>query len=109
LLARLKALNQVTAGDSTVATAHWLLFLLFVCMEVLPVAAKLLSTLGPASLYDRRAEREDERADGAARISAGSRSRDRPAEANARRIMAGQRAYAQIEAGRAANQALTDQ
>jgi hypothetical protein len=109
LLARLEALNRVTAGHPTAAMTHWMLFLLFVCIEVLPVATKLLSLLGPPSLYDRLAEHEDERADGAARIRVTCEREIAQTQAYARLTVAKQQAEAQIEAGRATSQALADQ
>jgi hypothetical protein len=42
LLIRLQALNQLTAGNSTLDAARILLFLLFLVIECLPVAVKLM-------------------------------------------------------------------
>jgi len=108
LLARLKALNRVTEGDLTAATAHWMLFLLFVCIEVLPVVAKLLSTLGPPSLYDRLTEHEDEHAYGTAHIKATSEREIIQIQADANLTEAKQKASAQVEAAKAVNEALAD-
>jgi hypothetical protein len=46
LLIRLKALDQLSAGDSTLQLARILLFLLFLVIEVLPVTVKLLQQPG---------------------------------------------------------------
>lgn len=46
LLIRLKALDQLAAGSSTLQAARILLFLLFLVIEVLPVTVKLLQPKG---------------------------------------------------------------
>ena len=46
LLIRLKALDQLSAGSSTLQAARILLFLLFLVIEVLPVTVKLLQRPG---------------------------------------------------------------
>jgi hypothetical protein len=46
LLIRLKALDQLSAGSSTLQGARILLFLLFLLIEILPVTVKLLQTKG---------------------------------------------------------------
>jgi hypothetical protein len=46
LLIRLKALDQLSAGSSTLQLARLLLFLLFLVIEVLPVSVKLLQPVG---------------------------------------------------------------
>jgi Domain of unknown function (DUF4407) len=50
LLIRLKALDQLSAGSSTLQTARILLFLLFLVIEILPVTVKLLQ---PPGNYER--------------------------------------------------------
>jgi hypothetical protein len=60
LLARLEALNRITANQPGGAAAHWMLFLLFFSIEVLPVLSKFLASLGNPSAYDRLLAREDE-------------------------------------------------
>jgi Domain of unknown function (DUF4407) len=47
LLIRLQALAQLTSGNTTLAAARTLLFLLFLLIEVLPVTVKLLQQPGP--------------------------------------------------------------
>ena len=46
LLIRLKALDQLSAGDPTLQLARLLLFLLFLVIEILPVTVKLLQQPG---------------------------------------------------------------
>ena len=46
LLIRLKALDQLSAGDSTLQLTRFLLFLLFLVIEILPVTVKLLQQPG---------------------------------------------------------------
>jgi hypothetical protein len=46
LLIRLKALDQLSAGSSTLQAARILLFLLFLVIEILPVTVKLLQAQG---------------------------------------------------------------
>jgi hypothetical protein len=46
ILIRLKALDQLSAGDSTLQMARLLLFLLFLVIEILPVTVKLLQQPG---------------------------------------------------------------
>jgi hypothetical protein len=47
LLIRLQALAQLTAGNTTLAVARTLVFLLFLVIEILPVTVKLLQQPGP--------------------------------------------------------------
>lgn len=63
LLARLEALNRITDDRPSGGTAHWMLFLLFLSIEVLPVLSKFLASLGPPTVYDRLLAREDESID----------------------------------------------
>jgi hypothetical protein len=52
ILTQLKALGNATAGDSTLAWARFLLFLVFLCIDIMPVFIKLLLNLAPESTYD---------------------------------------------------------
>ncbi|WP_160820724.1 DUF4407 domain-containing protein [Actinomadura sp. J1-007] len=62
LLLRLKALNELTEDESTLAWAHLLLILLFTSVECLPIFVKLLLTLVPKkSLYEEILEIEEHR------------------------------------------------
>lgn len=63
LLARLEALDRITAGRDSGGKADFMLFLLFLCIELLPVIVKLLSLFGKETLYDSLLRRADEGAD----------------------------------------------
>ncbi|WP_086668805.1 DUF4407 domain-containing protein [Lentzea kentuckyensis] len=63
LLARLEALDRITAGRDSGGKADFMLFLLFLCIELLPVIVKLLSLFGKETLYDSLLRRSDEGAD----------------------------------------------
>ena len=53
ILARLEALDRLGDRNGTLAAAQFMLSLLFMCVEILPVLMKLLLTFGPPSAYDR--------------------------------------------------------
>jgi len=53
LLIRLKALDEVTAGNTTLEEARWLLFALFVAIDLMPVLLKVLMNWAPASGYEK--------------------------------------------------------
>jgi len=55
LLIRLKALDQLSSGSSTLQAARLLLFLLFLVIEILPVTVKLLQ---PPGNYEKILRRE---------------------------------------------------
>jgi hypothetical protein len=59
LLARLQALDRLSAGQSSMAAANLALFLLFLFIELLPVLVKLLSMTGKPTLYDRLLQQEE--------------------------------------------------
>lgn len=61
LLIRLQALDAVTSHDSTLNAARWLLFLLFVVIDCMPVMIKVMLNLGPANNYDRLLEAEEQK------------------------------------------------
>ena len=61
LLTRLKALGNVTAGDSTLNGARWLLFALFVVIDLMPVMIKVMLNLSPENNYDKMLEAEENR------------------------------------------------
>lgn len=52
IIARLKALNDLSDGDGTAAAAHRAVTLLFMCIELLPVIFKVLTNLGRPTAYD---------------------------------------------------------
>ncbi len=53
ILARLEALDRLGDRNGTLAAAQFMLSLLFMCVEILPVLMKLLLNFGPPSAYDR--------------------------------------------------------
>ena len=55
ILIRLQALNRLSDTNATLQAAHWMLSLLFMCIELLPVLMKVLLNFGPPSAYDRLA------------------------------------------------------
>ena len=55
ILIRLQALNRLSDTNATLKAAHWMLSLLFMCIELLPVLMKVLLNFGPPSAYDRLA------------------------------------------------------
>jgi hypothetical protein len=61
LLISLKALDDVTAGNSTLAWARWLLFALFVAIDCMPVLIKIMLNMGPAKNYDKMLEAEEKK------------------------------------------------
>lgn len=52
IIARLKALNDVSGDDATAALAHRSVAALFMAMELLPVLFKVISNLGRRTAYD---------------------------------------------------------
>lgn len=63
ILARLIALERLQDGNSTLAWAHWLLFLFMTALECLPIIFKTMLALAPPSLYERLVKLEEERAE----------------------------------------------
>jgi hypothetical protein len=61
LLIRLQALGEVTDRNSTLNTARWLLFALFVAIDCMPVLIKVMLNLGPENNYDRMLKAEEEK------------------------------------------------
>lgn len=60
LLARLHALERISAGDRVLLAAHVFLFLFFTAIECLPVLFKFLLSLGKPSLYEQLFTVEDQ-------------------------------------------------
>jgi hypothetical protein len=56
ILIRLQALSRLSDENVTLKTAHWMLSLLFMCVELLPVLMKVLLNFGPRSTYDALAD-----------------------------------------------------
>ena len=64
LLTQLKALGNATSGNATLGWARFLLFLVFLFIDIMPVFIKLLLNLAPESTYDSilaEEERKDKR------------------------------------------------
>jgi hypothetical protein len=59
ILMRLEALNRLGDENGTLAAAQFMLSLLFMCVEILPVLMKLLLNFSPPSAYDRLAALRD--------------------------------------------------
>ncbi|RBY91039.1 DUF4407 domain-containing protein [Blastococcus sp. TF02A-30] len=60
ILIRLQALSSLSESNATMAIAHYMLALLFIAVELLPVLMKMLLNFGPRSTYDRLAELRDD-------------------------------------------------
>jgi hypothetical protein len=60
LLARLEALDRLTADHTNMQQASLALMLLFLLIEVLPVAVKVLANIGAPTLYDRILNKEEQ-------------------------------------------------
>ncbi|HEX2074381.1 MAG TPA: DUF4407 domain-containing protein, partial [Geodermatophilus sp.] len=59
ILMRLEALDRLSDRNATLAAAQFMLSLLFMCVEILPVLMKLLLNFGPPSAYDKLAALRD--------------------------------------------------
>ena len=59
LLARLQALDRLSAGNATMTLAHLFVFALFLLLELLPVIVKTLSLFAKKNTYETLLERED--------------------------------------------------
>lgn len=59
LLARLEALDRISAGHASAQAAKWSLSALFFLIEVLPVVSKLLMMVGKRTVYDNMLARHD--------------------------------------------------
>jgi hypothetical protein len=59
ILLRLEALDRLGDKNATLATAQFMLSLLFMCVEILPVLMKLLLNFSPPTAYDRLAALRD--------------------------------------------------
>jgi hypothetical protein len=60
ILIRLEALSRLSDRNATLAAAQFMLSLLFMCVEILPVLMKLLLNFSPPSTYDKVAALRDE-------------------------------------------------
>jgi hypothetical protein len=68
ILARLTALGRIQDGDSSLATAHLMLFLFMTAFECLPIIFKTMLALGPPSLYERLVALEEEKLEARIRL-----------------------------------------
>ncbi|MGI5506212.1 DUF4407 domain-containing protein [Lentzea sp. CA-135723] len=109
LLSRIEALNSLADKRPRLGIAQFVLFLLFLSLEVLPVLAKLLQLGGPPTTYDQLIERmEGEAKNTAARNAARERNvADHYLELQA--SVEEDQAQRQYEAGLEANRLLVDQ
>lgn len=60
LLIRLHALDRIGDRDAMLGWAHLLLFVMFTCIELLPVLVKLMMSFGPPTAYDRVQDTQDD-------------------------------------------------
>ena len=60
ILIRLQALSALSDSNATMAIAHYMLALLFISVELLPVLMKMLLNFGPRSTYDRLSDIRDD-------------------------------------------------
>ncbi|WP_309229801.1 MULTISPECIES: DUF4407 domain-containing protein [unclassified Blastococcus] len=60
ILIRLQALSALSDSNTTMAIAHYMLALLFISVELLPVLMKMLLNVGPRSTYDRLSDLRDD-------------------------------------------------
>ena len=60
ILIRLQALSALSDSNATMAIAHYMLALLFIAVELLPVLMKMLLNFGPRSTYDRLSDLRDD-------------------------------------------------
>ena len=68
MLARLTALGRIQDGDSSLTTAHLMLFLFLTAIECLPIIFKTMLALAPPSLYERLVALDEERAEAKVRL-----------------------------------------
>lgn len=68
ILARLTALGRIQDGDSSLATAHLMLFLFMTALECLPIIFKTMLALGPPSLYERLVLLDEEKLEARIRL-----------------------------------------
>ncbi|WP_328645146.1 DUF4407 domain-containing protein [Amycolatopsis sp. NBC_00348] len=109
LLARLEALGRITDGHPVGWTAHLMLFLLFLCIEVLPVLTKILAGLGPPTTYDRLLAQQDRQIEDADRLRADGDRQLLEERENARVTHEREQLELQTEAGRTATEELVRQ
>ncbi|MBM7769887.1 hypothetical protein JOD54_000091 [Actinokineospora baliensis] len=106
LMARMTALERLSDKNTAAAQARLFLFLLFLCIEILPVLVKLITSVGTKSLYDRMVDRADDDADNVDEQQVAADRAVRDMEDKAKLDLAQQRVDAQIEVGKRATDEL---
>jgi uncharacterized protein DUF4407 len=106
LLARLEALDRLSADRPLLRTAHRALFLLFLLIEVLPVLVKFLSGFGPLSLYEQLVQRREKEINQGDAARAGPRTAIADLHCDVVQQLEQDRAAKRIKLGKAANAAL---
>lgn len=101
-------MERTTDGHPTAGLAHLMLFLLFVCIEILPVMSKVLSSIGAPSLYERLVARHDDGADADDEANAAADRELVRSAADARLTLSRHRELAQIQAGKQATEELVN-
>jgi len=82
LLARLEAMDRLAEDRPAAGTAHLMLFLLFLSVELLPVLMKVMLNFSEPTAYDRLAELRDEEDVAAEEIRRNGRQRAQQARAD---------------------------
>lgn len=109
LIARLEALEQVTAHHPVAWLAHAMLFLLFVLIELLPVITKILSSLGTRSLYEKLVQRADREVDEADEARVATELDIAARTAKARAAIVQTQLDAEVQVGKDAARQLADE
>ncbi|GIF73923.1 DUF4407 domain-containing protein [Asanoa siamensis] len=103
LLSRLEALDRLSDGRPMMFLAHWALILLFACIELLPVIAKLFSSSGPPTLYEQLVQVQENGALAASQVRSDRERELAELEIDVRTEIERHRAAIQVEAGKHAN------
>lgn len=106
LLARLEALDRLSADRPVLRTAHHALFLLFLSIEVLPVLVKILVGMGSPSLYEKLLARREDEIDRRDAARSGPRTGLADIDLDVQHQIEQDRAKGRVEMGKAANAAL---
>jgi hypothetical protein len=104
LLIRMQALGALTAGNGTLEAARWLLFVLFVAIDCMPVIVKVMLNVGPESNYDRLLDAEEKKQ---LRVAASNRAVRQAAEKLAADVVLGE-AQSRLEGWRRPIPEVTD-
>ena len=106
LLARIEALDRLSTGRPTMWLAHLTLILMFVCIELLPVLAKMMSVTGPKSRYEELVEMRDADATAADQVWSAAQRDVMLMRVDVRKHLEQDRADAQVIAGKKSNASL---